>query len=50
MYLADDLRSMQSLPEIFMAPREGYNPDDPHFTEVYCRIERAGEEREAPEP
>ncbi len=43
MYLADDLRSMQALPEIFIGPREGYNPNDPHFTEVYCQL--AGAER-----
>ena len=40
MYLADDLRRMQALPEIFAGPREGYNPNDPHFTEVYCRLEK----------
>ena len=39
MYLADEVRAMQALPEIFGAPRQGYNPDDPHFTQVYCRIE-----------
>lgn len=43
MYLTDEVRGVQALPEIFGAPREGYNPDDPHFTRVYCRIEGAGD-------
>jgi hypothetical protein len=41
MYLAEDLRRMQALPEIFRGARQGYNPNDPHFTEVYCRLNRA---------
>ena len=43
MYLADALQGVQALPESFPSPREGYNPDDSHFTEIYCRLEAAGE-------
>jgi hypothetical protein len=39
MYLVEGLQGLQALPEIFPAPREGYNPDDPHFVEAYCRLE-----------
>ena len=39
MYLVDALVSLQALPEMFAAPREGYNPDDRHFAEIYCRLE-----------
>lgn len=50
MYLAGELRNVQALPEVFEGPREGYNPDDPHFVEVYCRVEpeRRSEQRSAP--
>ncbi|HEU4586341.1 MAG TPA: hypothetical protein VFR95_11355 [Gemmatimonadaceae bacterium] len=47
MYLAEDLRRMQALPEIFRGPREGYNPNDPHFTEVFCRLEKTDESPDA---
>jgi hypothetical protein len=47
MYLAEDLRRMQALPEIFRGPREGYNPNDPHFTEVFCRLEKTDGARDA---
>lgn len=47
MYLADEVRGVQALPEIFGSAREGYNPDDPHFTRVYCRIEGSPGEPDA---
>ena len=43
MYLTGALQGVQALPETFEVPREGYNPDDPHFTEIYCRLEPAAE-------
>lgn len=42
MYLIDGLVSPQLLPEVFAAPREGYNPDDPHFETIYCRLDPSG--------
>lgn len=39
MYLTDELRNLQALPEIFTGSRPGYNPDDSHFLEVFCRLE-----------
>ena len=38
MYLVDALQGLQALPEMFPGAREGYNPDDPHFDEIYCRL------------
>jgi hypothetical protein len=43
MYLTDALQGLQALPEVFPRPREGYNPDDPHFVEIYCRLTSRGE-------
>jgi hypothetical protein len=39
MYRVDAILALQILPEGFAGPREGYNPDDPHFETVYCRLE-----------
>lgn len=39
MYLVEGLQAVQALPELFDGPREGFNPDDPHFEAVYCRLE-----------
>jgi hypothetical protein len=38
MYLVDELRELQELPETFDGPRDGFNPRDPHFVEVYCAV------------
>lgn len=43
MFLARELRDLQALDETFAAPRPGYNPDDPHFPIVYCRLRPGGE-------
>ena len=42
MYLVDALHGLQTLPDTFAGPREGYNPDDPHFVQIYCRLPAAG--------
>jgi hypothetical protein len=39
MFLADELARLDELPEHFDAPRADFNPRDPHFAEVYCRVE-----------
>jgi hypothetical protein len=39
MYLVSEMRALQVLDERFGAPRAGYNPDDRHFVQVYCRAE-----------
>ena len=41
MFRVDALEQVQMLPEAFAGPRPDFNPDDPHFTEVFCRLERA---------
>lgn len=38
MYLVSRMRALQVLEERFTAPRAGYNPEDRHFTRVYCRV------------
>ena len=43
MYLVDEIGELQSLPERFAGPRPDFNPDDPHFVERYCRLERSEE-------
>ena len=39
MFRLDALESVQALPDRFDGPREGFNPDDPHFTEIFCRLD-----------
>ncbi len=41
LFHADALERVQTLPELFGAARPDFNPDDPHFAEVYCRAARA---------
>ena len=38
LFHADALERVQGLPELFAGPREGFNPDDPVFVEVYGRV------------
>ena len=38
MFLVEELEAISMLPDGFAGPRPEYNPDDPHFVEVYCRI------------
>ena len=42
LFHAEALERIQALPEHFDGPRAEYNPDDNHFVEVFCRIERPG--------
>jgi hypothetical protein len=30
---------VQTLPELFGGARADFNPGDPHFAEVYCRLD-----------
>jgi hypothetical protein len=39
LFHADALERVQTLPELFAGPRADFNPGDPHFAEVYCRLE-----------
>lgn len=41
MYLTDGISALQMLDEPFAGPREGYNPDDPHFDAVHCALAAA---------
>ena len=38
LFHADALERVQGLPELFAGPREGFNPEDPLFAEVFCRV------------
>jgi hypothetical protein len=50
LFHADALERVQGLPELFGAPRPDFNPEDPHFAEVFCRLAPpdAGAPGEAP--
>jgi hypothetical protein len=39
MFLVSELRELQVLDERFDGPRAGYNPNDPHVPQVYCRLD-----------
>jgi hypothetical protein len=43
MYRVDALENLQVLPESFDAPRPGFNPQDPHFADVFCVLGADGE-------
>lgn len=38
LFRLDDVVNLSLLPEHFPAPRPDYNPDDPHFVEVFCQL------------
>ena len=38
MFRLDGMADLQVLPETFDGAREGFNADDPHFVEIYCRV------------
>jgi hypothetical protein len=38
LFHADALERVQTLPELFAGARPDFNPADPHFAEVYCRL------------
>ena len=38
MFRLDGIEELQSLPETFEGPRAEFNPEDPHFVEIYCRV------------
>lgn len=38
MFRLDGVGELQALPEQFAAPRPDFNPDDAHFTDVFCRV------------
>jgi hypothetical protein len=38
LFHADALERVQALPELFAGARPDFNPGDPHFPEVYCRL------------
>lgn len=40
MFRLDGIESVQLLPEHFPGARADFNPDDPHFLEVFCRLAR----------
>jgi hypothetical protein len=42
MFRLDAVERLQSLPEQFAGPRPDFNPEDAHFTQVFCRIEARG--------
>ena len=39
MYRLDGMTELQPLPEQFPGPRPDFNPHDPHFVEIFCRVE-----------
>jgi hypothetical protein len=39
MYLIDGMRDVAALAQGFEGPRQGFNPDDPHFVRLFCQIE-----------
>ena len=49
MYRMDAVTDLQVLPDGFPGPRPDFNPHDPHFVEVFCRVVApAPEEERAP--
>jgi len=38
MFRLDGMSDAQILPETFDGPRSGFNAEDPHFVEIYCRV------------
>ena len=42
LFHADALERVQTLPELFGGARPDFNPDDPHFAEVFCRLAAPG--------
>ena len=42
-YLVRDMADVHVLADGFDGPREGYNPDDDAFRQVFCRVQGAGE-------
>jgi hypothetical protein len=49
MFLLESMHDIGEIPEPF-TPQPGYNPDDPHFTQVFCRVQPAPTERTVPLP
>ena len=41
MFYVDALEQLQALPERFDAPRADFNPNDRHFSEVFCQAASA---------
>ena len=39
MFLSEQLENLEILTETFQGPRPGFNRDDPHFVEVFSRVE-----------
>jgi hypothetical protein len=50
MFRLDAVTDLQVLPERFAGPRPGFNPDDPHFAEVFCRVTSPGPEGDDSRP
>jgi hypothetical protein len=44
MFRLDEVRDLQILPGRFDAPRADFNPRDPHFEQVFCRVAVPGDE------
>ena len=38
MFRLDAIEDLQALPETFDGARPDFNPEDPHFVEIYCRV------------
>ena len=38
MFRVDGIVDLQLLPESFASARPGFNPEDPHFAEIFCRL------------
>jgi hypothetical protein len=38
MYRLDGVERLEVLPGAFDEPRPGFNPQDAHFAEVFCRV------------
>jgi hypothetical protein len=39
MFLASELENLELLQETFDGPRPGFNSGDPHFVEIFCRLD-----------
>ena len=50
MFRLDTVTDLQILPEQFPGPRPGFNPDDPHFVEVFCRVTMPAPDAGDPRP
>jgi hypothetical protein len=50
MFRLDAVTDLQLLPEHFAGPRPGFNPRDPHFSEVFCVVTAPAAESSEAQP